>query len=87
MDYIEQANSISEDEKTQAINIYIQCVQDIAHKEYSPDYDDYFIDMGSLFGERWLIESGHGTSTLSAAAYAKANVAFNFANLGFSSSS
>ncbi len=81
MDYIEQANSITEEEKTQAINIYIQCVREVAHKKYVPDYDDPFVEISSLFGEKWMIENGYGASILSASAYAKASVAFNFANL------
>ena len=81
MDYIEQANSISEDDKTQAINIYIQCVKEVAHKKYVSDYEDPLVEISSLFGEKWMIENGYGTSSLSASAYAKASVAFNFANL------
>lgn len=81
MDYIEQATSINEDEKTQAINIYIQCVQEVAHKNYVPEYEDPLVDVSSLFGEIWMIENGYGSSSLSASAYAKASVAFNFANL------
>lgn len=81
MDYVAQADSISEDDKTQAINIYIQCVQEVAHKKYVPDYEDPLVEISSLFGEKWMIENGYGTSCLSASAYAKANVAFNFVNL------
>jgi hypothetical protein len=81
MDYVAQADSISEDDKTQAINIYIQCVQEVAHKKYVPDYEDHMVEISSLFAQKWMIENGYGTSSLSASAYAKASVAFNFANL------
>lgn len=81
MDYVEQAHSLNSDEKAQALLIYNQCVKQFAHKKYRIRCDDPFVDLSSLFGERWMIENGFGVSSLSAQAYAKANVAFNYANL------
>lgn len=81
MDYIEQAHALTNDEKAQALLIYTQCIKEFARKKYRIRCDDPFVDLSSLFGECWMIENGYGVSSLSAEAYAKANVAFNFANL------
>ena len=81
MDYVEQAHSLNSDEKAQALLIYNQCIKQFAHKKYRILCDDPFVDLSSFFGEQWMIENGFGLKSLSAEAYAKANVAFNFANL------
>lgn len=81
MDYIEQAYALSEDEKVQALLIYTQCVKEFTHKKYRIRCADPFVDLSSLFGERWLIENDCGIRSVNAEAYARANVAFNYANL------
>jgi hypothetical protein len=82
MDYVDQAFALSRDDKTKAISIYIQCVKELAHKSYRIRGDDPFVDLSSLFGERWLYENGlRGFGRLNAQACANANVAFNYANL------
>ena len=82
MDYVDQAFALSRDDKAKAISIYIQCVRELAHKSYRIRGDDPFVDLSSLFGERWLMDNGlMGFECLSAYACANANVAFNYANL------
>lgn len=81
MDYIEQAYALAEDEKAQALLIYKQCVKDFAHKKYHIRCEDPFVDLSSLFGERWMFENDYGLKSVMAEAYASANVAFNYANL------
>jgi hypothetical protein len=82
MDYVDQAFALSRDDKAKAISIYIQCVRELAHKSYRIYGDDPFVDLSSLFGERWLMDNGlMGFECLNAYACANANVAFNYANL------
>ncbi len=81
MDYIEQAYSLTNGEKAQALLIYTQCVKEFAHKKYRIRCDDPFVDLSSLFGERWMIENDYGLKSVQAEGYARANVAFNYANL------
>lgn len=81
MDYVEQAHALTNHEKTQALQIYTKCVKDFANKNYRISCDDPFVEFSSLFGERWLVQNGYGIRSLNAEAYARANVAFNYANL------
>jgi hypothetical protein len=82
MDYVDQAFALSPAEKAQAIYIYNQCVKQFAHKDYNISGIDPFVDLSSIFGEMWLMENGFNIlGNLDAEACAKANVAFNYANL------
>jgi hypothetical protein len=82
MDYIEQAFALAEDEKAQALLIYTQCVKRLVNKKYVMRQNDYFTHLSSMFGECWIFDGDFGSKChLDAASYAKANVAFNYANL------
>lgn len=82
MDYVEQAYSLSEEEKSQAIRIYTECVKKLVNKNYAVLQNDYFTHLSSIFGECWIFEGDFGSKDhLDAESYAKANVAFNYANL------
>lgn len=82
MDYVDQAFSLSEEEKSQAICIYTQCVKKLVNKNYVMRHNDYFTHLSSMFGGFWIFEGDFGSKGhLDAESYAKANVAFNYANL------
>ena len=82
MDYVDQAFALSDDEKSQAIYIYTQCVKTFVNKKYAMRQNDYFTHLSSMFGEYWIFDGEFGSKDhLDAASYAKANVAFNYANL------
>lgn len=82
MDYVDQAFSLSDEEKSQALYIYTQCVKQLVNKNYVMHKNDYFTHLSSMFGERWIFDGDFGSKDhLDAESYAKANVAFNYANL------
>lgn len=82
MDYVEQAFSLSDEEKSQAVYIYTQCVKKLVNKNYVFRQNDYFTHLSSMFGQCWIFDSGFASKDhLDAESYAQANVAFNYANL------
>jgi hypothetical protein len=81
MDYVKQAYAISNTDKELAKRLYIEAVAEIANKNYVAKCDDAQIDLSALFGMRWFEATVDLHNWRFAADdYAKANVAFNYAN-------
>jgi hypothetical protein len=82
MDYVKQANSLSNDKKVKARQIFRESFCEVAHKDYYPSHNDALINLSTVFGLKWFSEFRNSDfESKSARLYAEANTAFNYANL------
>ncbi len=82
MDYVNQANSLSDDKKTYAKKLYLSAIAKAVNKNYKPLHPNSFVDISTIFIMSWCEKfkfSGNYSSIPHL--FAEANTAFNFANL------
>lgn len=81
MNYVEQAFAISEEDKRTAEQFYKDAITLLVSKHYVAQVDDMHTELSAIFGERWVCtHRKSGAFWLDAQLYAKANIAFNYAN-------
>ena len=82
MDYVKQANTLSNDKKIKARQIFRESFCEVVHKDYHPSNNDALINLSTVFGLKWFSEFRNSDfESKSAILYAEANTAFNYANL------
>lgn len=82
MNYEKQSLALSNEKKQHAEILYKCAVSEIAHKNYTRQTDDAFVELSAIFGQQWLItQRGSGNFWMDFKLFAEANIAFNYANL------
>lgn len=79
---VKQAFAISDTEKQLALKLYEQAVVKLVNKQYVMQDEDAHTELSAIFGVDWLsTHNKNGLLFLNAKMYAKANIAFNYANI------
>lgn len=82
MNYVDQAYSLTKEQKNTAKALYKESVKELINKQYKYECDDAHTELSAIFGEKYLISEGsNGAFWHDAQQYAQANTAFNYANL------
>ena len=84
MNYVQQAFSLSNQQKQKAHALYIESVKDLVNKNYVSATADAFTDLSAIFGMKWVMH-GHPefTHSFDRRLYAEANIAFNYASMHY----
>lgn len=84
MNYVKQAFSISDETKKMALEIYKESVKEMVHKKYRALDNDAHVELSAIFGIKWMaINKSNNLTWASPSMYAKANIAFNYANFPY----
>ena len=82
MNYVDQAYSITKEQKALSKDLYKESVKELASKNYVMGSEDAFTELSVIFGMKWIrAKNPTAQHWMDPKQYAEANTAFNYAHL------